>query len=314
LTSIGLTLVVVAHLAAVYLAMMGPMVCLGLQWWTNGDNLAARLDRYLLRLAVLALLAAAVLGGLALGLICRLFPEAYGAASRVLPASRYWYGGVELVFSLVCLLVALALAGGVAVSPLRFTVRWLATLLGGANLVYHFPPLFVMLGVLSTRPAAWGHRIKFTTLLTDAEVLARVTHHLLAALVVTGMAIVWYGARRGGDDARAVAWGARIAAPALVFQLVSGLWLAAVMPAESRSMLLGEDSLAAALFGLSLLATFFVLPRLGAMALGHLERRHAVVTIGLVLALLILMTATRHRTRDRVLGQQVQLQKNFASP
>ncbi|HQU45709.1 MAG TPA: hypothetical protein PK867_23045, partial [Pirellulales bacterium] len=177
-----LTIVVTVHLLAVYLALMGPALGLWLQWRAAADELAARLDRYYLRLAVGGLLVATAAGGLAVVLIGRLFPDAYLAAARELPTSRYWpYGAIELIFSLGCFVLALALAGHVPGSRSRFWIRWLATLLGTTNLVYHFPPLFVMLGVLCTRPDTWGHRAKFTTLLADPEVLARVLHHLLAA-------------------------------------------------------------------------------------------------------------------------------------
>lgn len=304
MASIGLTVVVALHLTVVYVAMMGPLVCLWLQWRARRDDLAARLDRYFLRLSVLSMLVAAMLGGLALLLIGRLFPSAYLAAARVLPERRYWYGGVELVFSLGCFVLALATPQGAVFSRTRFWIRWLATLLGGTNLVYHFPTLFVMLGVLCVRPDHWGHEIKFTALLADGEVLARVAHHLFAALVVTGMAAAWYGARRGREESLAIVWGARLSAIAMVCQLLSGLWLVMALPVDTRQRLLGEDTLAAGLFGLSLLATLVVLPRLVAMALGHVERRHAFASLALLLVTLLLMTATRHQTRELLLAQQ----------
>jgi hypothetical protein len=298
-----LTLAAAMHLVAVYLAMMGPLVCLWLQFRARRDSLAAGINRHLLKLAIAALVIAAALGGVAVLLIGRSFPDAYLAAARVLPSTRYWpYGAVELVFSLVCFVLAAALTAEAAVSRLYFGVRWCTTLLGSTNLAYHFPTLFVMLGVISTRPDSWGKKLKFTTLLTDPEVQARVAHHLLAALVVTGMFVAWYGLRRGADAARAVVWGARIAFVALVCQLAIGLWLVTAMPVGSRQMLLGDDLVAAGLFGGSLLATFLVLPRLAAAALGHIEPRSVKNTIFVVLAIVVLMTATRHRTRALLLS------------
>ncbi|HEV3345164.1 MAG TPA: hypothetical protein VG125_32605 [Pirellulales bacterium] len=301
--SICLSLVVTLHLAAVYLSMMGPLVCLWLQCRAGRDELAARLNRDLLRLASAMLIVAATLGGAAILLIGRLFPEAYLAAARVLPERRYWYGAVELVFSLACFLLALAVSKNGRRSPGRVWTSWLATLLGSTNLIYHFPPLFVMLGVLCLRPNDWGQETRFTALLADGEILARLGHHLLAALLFTGVWIAWSAVRRGGDQ-RPVAWGGRMALAAVLLQFVSGLWLVSAMPAESRELLLGGDTPAGGLFALSLLAAFFVVPRLGAMALGHAERRHTQVTFGLVAAVLFAMTATRHRTREIVVGHQ----------
>lgn len=302
--SICLTTVTAAHLIAVYVAMMGPLVCLWLQWRARRDALAAKLDRYLLWLAVVSLVAAAVLGGTAIWLISRSFPDAYLAAARILPRSRYWpFGVVELFFSLGCFLTAASLAPGhEALSP-RFATRWLATLLGFLNLTYHFPPLFVMLGVLSTRPELWGRNLKFTMLLGDVEVLARVAHHWFAALAVTGMAISATGLRRGETAQRAIVWGSRLAASALVCQLLTGLWLVVSMPAGSQQMLLGDDAMAALLFGGSLLITFLTLPRLAAAAFGESDRRAATLNLALVLSIVLLMTAARHRTRSLLLAR-----------
>ncbi|HVX15800.1 MAG TPA: hypothetical protein VHC22_31750 [Pirellulales bacterium] len=308
--SIGLTVVATLHLLAVYVAMTGPLVCLWLQRRAARDELAARLDRYLLWLAVAALPIAAALGGVAILLISQLFPDAYLAAVRVLPKSRYWpYGAIELVFSLLCFLAAALLP---AVSRWRGVVRWLATLFGSTNLVYHFPALFVMLGVLSTRRTAWGQSIKFTVLLGDAEIGARIVHHLLAALAVGGVAIAWYGLRRSADAARAdvaradtarsIAWGSRIATAAVLGQVFTGLWLIVVIPEGSRNALSGGDGLAAASLGGALLLTFFVLPRLAAAAWGQVEHHAMYRTVLLVLAIVALMTATRHRTRSLLLS------------
>jgi hypothetical protein len=303
LTSICLSLVVTLHLAAVYLSMTGPLVCLWLQWRASRDELASRFDRDLLRTASGMLIAAALLGGIAIVLIARLFPDAYLAAARTLPERRYWYAAIELVFSLVCFFLASTIAPRARDSRARFWTGWLATLLGSTNLIYHFPTLFVMLGVLCLRPKAWDQQIKFTTLLADGEILARLLHHFLAAVLLTGTWIAWQGMRRGGES-RPVAWGGRMAVVAVILQFLSGLWLVSVMPPDSRELLLGADPLAAGLFALSLLGAFFVVPRLGAMALGHAERRHTQLTLGLVLAVLFTMTAARHRTREIRLDHQ----------
>ncbi|HWB12308.1 MAG TPA: hypothetical protein VG826_23985 [Pirellulales bacterium] len=303
MTSICLSLIVTLHLAAVYLSMMGPVVCLWLQWRAGRDEVASQLDRDLLRLASVMLTVAALLGGIAIVLIARLFPDAYLAAARVLPERRYWYGAIELVFSLACFLLASTVGAHERGSRGRFWTGWVATLLGSTNLIYHFPTLFVILGVLCLRPDDWGQQIKFTTLLTDGEIVARLVHHLLAAMLLTGTWIAWHAMWRGGD-LRPAAWGGRMAVAAVILQFVSGLWLVSAMPAGSRELLLGGDSLAAGLFALSLLAAFFIVPRLAAMALGHAERRHTQVTLGLVLAVLFTMTAARHRTREIRLGYQ----------
>lgn len=302
----GLTLVAAAHLAAVYLAMAAPAVCLWLQWRAGRDELARRLDTYLLRLSVASLLLAMLLGGLAVALIARLFPQPYLNAFHELPRRRYEFGVVELIFTLVCYGLALRLGSRAERPPAEpaaprrwFALRWWATFLGALNLAYHFPPLLVMLGVLATRPETWGRPARFTSLLADGEILTRTFHHWLAAAIVGGLALAYYGIRRGAasDDRRAVVWGCRIAAVAMLLQVVSGVMLVAELPIATRHALLGDDALATGLFAAAVLAALFVLPRLAAIGLGHVERRHALGSCLLVVLVLLLMTAARHRTR-----------------
>ena len=310
----GLTLVAAAHLAAVYLAMAAPAVCLWLQWRAGSDELARRLDLYLLRLSVASLLLAMLLGGLAVALIARLFPQPYLNAFHELPRRRYEFGVVELVFTLVCYGLALRLGSRAERPPAEhavprrwFALRWWATFLGALNLAYHFPPLFVMLGVLTTRPETWGRPARFTSLLADGEILARTFHHWLAAAILGGLALAYYGIRRGAasDDRRAVVWGCRIAAAAMLLQVVSGVLLVGELPVATRHALLGDDALATGLFAAAVLAAFFVLPRLAAIGLGHVERRHALGSCLLIFLVLLLMTAARHRTRHLLTSSQV---------
>lgn len=309
----GLTFVAAAHLAAVDVAMAAPALCLWLQWRADRDEVARRLDRYLLRLSLVALLVAIGLGGMAVALVGRLYPEPYLNAFHELPRRRYEFGVVELLFTMACYIVALRLAGprdhadiAPSVARRRFALRWWATLLGSLNLAYHFPPLFVMLGVLTARPETWGQHARFTSLLADGEVLTRTVHHWLASLVMGGVAAAYYGVRRGAasDERVAAAWGCRVAAVAMLLQILSGFLLVAVLPAATRHALLGDDLAATGLFAAALIATFFVLPRLAAIAFGHTDRGYVLGACLMVLLVMLLMTATRHRTRDLLLANR----------
>ncbi|HEX5445192.1 MAG TPA: hypothetical protein VFW87_15240, partial [Pirellulales bacterium] len=245
-------------------------------------------------------------------LIARLHPQPYLNAFHELPRRRYEFGVVELLFSLACYAVALRVGrwraranDGQPIPRRWFAFRWWATFLGSLNLAYHFPPLFVMLGVLTARPATWGHEARFTGLLADGEILARTVHHWLAALVVGGMAAAYYGTRQNGaDDRPAAVWGCRLAAAAMLLQILSGFLLVAELPAATRNALLGDDLAATGLFAAALVATFFVLPRLAATAWGHVDRRYVLGSCLLVLLVMLLMTAARHRTRDLLLANQ----------
>lgn len=312
-------LVVTLHLLAADLAAVGPLVALWFAWRAaRGDRLAADVERGLLRASIWGLLVAAALGASALGLLWLADRQAWFDAARQIPARRYWFGLVELVFSWACLGGALRLARRQAAAGFdgRFSVRFALTALAGTNLAYHFPPLFSAIGVLSTRSGAWGGKTGFLALVADPEVLARTLHHLLAAAAVTGAAIMlgalrWRAAEESDDRRRAVAWGARIALAASALQLLAGLHLLFQLPAASRERLMGGDALAAALFAAALLVAVTLLHRLAAIALGDVQPRAVVVAALLVALVMLLMAATRQRTRNAASARQTAVHSPF---
>ena len=312
LLEMGSALVVTMHLLAADLAAVGPLVVLWFAWRAaGGDRLAADVERGLLRASIWSLIAASALGASALGLLWLADRQAWFEAARQIPARRYWFGLVELVFSWACLGGALALARRQAAAGFdgRFSLRFALAALAGTNLAYHFPPLFSAIGVLSTRPGAAGE-VRFTALICDAEVLARTLHHLLAALAVVGAAIMlgalrWRTAEEADDRRRAAGWGARIALAAVAGQLLAGLHLLFQLPALSRDRLMGDDMLAGLFFAAALLATVMLLHRLAAIAFGDVTPRGIVVAAFLIAMAVLLMTAARHRTRNAAAGGRV---------
>jgi hypothetical protein len=246
-----------------------------------------------------------ILGAAGLGLLWSMDREAWFEAARQIPQRRYWYGLVELGFSLACLAVCLRLAarGPAAGSGGRFKTRFTLLLLAGTNLAYHFPPLFAAIGVLSTRPAGFGHEVRFVALLADPEILARTLHHLLAALAVAGGAIMvgalrWKAADEGDARRRVAAWGGRIALAAVAGQLLAGLHLLFELSPAARQSLMGEDARASLLFAAALLTTVVLLHRLAAISFGDGEPRQIVLSAILIGLAMLLMVAARHRTRQ----------------
>lgn len=298
------TLTVTLHLLAADLAAVGPLVCLWLEWRAaRGDRTAHEAERGLLRDSIAALCIAMLLGAAALGLLWMLDRESWFAAARQLPAQRYWFGLIELVFSLVCMAAALLLwrRDAAAGFTARFSGRFILLALAGTNLAYHFPTLFSAIGVLSTRPESWGQKVKFIQLLADPEVLARTLHHLLAATAVTGGALMLGSLRwwfEEAESARRVAiWGGRIALAASVLQLLAGMHLLFQLPPGARQQLMGEDLTTSLLFAGALLATVMLLHRLAAISFGDVEPRQIVATLLLIVLTILLMAATRQRTR-----------------
>ncbi len=285
-----LAIVLAMHLLAMNVASGAPFVAIWLAWRAHRrhDRAAGEAARALVRAALVTLLAGLLLGGFLLGLVAVDSPEFFATARRI-PASRYWFGGVEVLFYIGCLAIYLGLARrgdeGRGRGQLAFQI--LAALLAGTDLVYHFPPLFAVIGVLGTRPFESTGTIRFVQAIVDPEVMAVVLHFLLASLTATGLAMAVVVGRRvdryaTADAQRLIAWGGRIALAATVGQLPAGLWLLFQVPSEARDALFGEDALAAGCFLLALLATVGLLHHLATVAFGDTSRRQVHVALVLL--------------------------------
>ncbi|HEY5313429.1 MAG TPA: hypothetical protein VIK18_12960 [Pirellulales bacterium] len=287
----GLVAVLIVHLLAVNLASAGPLVGIWLFWkaWRRADRACASAGRRLIVWSLAAVGVGILTGGVALALAWSAMPGFFAAAGR-LPASRYWFGGVELVFYVACL------AGVLRISRVEDLVHrrrfWgIAALLvlAGLDLVYHFPPLFVGLNVLASRPDDWTGPVHFVQLLVDPQVAAMVLHFVLAAAAAGGVALMLLAK---ADDAptreRLVTAGARLTLGATILQLPVGALVLFHLPPASRDALLGGDALASVLFGLALVATLGLLQRTAGIALGETEPR-AVRTAALWFALIVLL-------------------------
>jgi hypothetical protein len=320
LLAVCLIVVLAAHLWAVNLATAAPLVCMWLQWreYRRQDQVGAELGRQLCRQSLIALVVAMLLGGAALGLVWKVHPGPFFNAARQINASRYWFGLVELVFYLVSLGACLGLwrAWAGALTLRRLALLWLADLLAGTDLGYHFPPLFAMIGAFSTRPETWGQGVKFTAALFDPEVMAFTLHFLLASLAVTGatlMLIAWRRSENGGhenEDAAAalrrwVIWGARLALVPTAMQLVAGVLVLLQLPDGLREGLLGQDMLASALFAGSLVASLMLMQYLLAVALGETGARHVLGSVGLMALVILLMVAAQQRSRQKFYEQRI---------
>jgi hypothetical protein len=303
-----LVIVVTAHLLAVGWAVAGPFIGLWFAWQQRrrGNPVSGVFGKRVLGLSLVALLAATVLGGAALGLLWIAHRHPYFDAAAQVPPRRYWFGLVELVFSSICLAAAWKTwpTESTPESAARFWIRWCLILLAATNLTYHFPSLFAVVGVYCTRAELWGTGLPFTKMLVDPEVFARTLHHLLASFAIAGSTLAYLtrpSARAGLPDVargRAAAWGGRIALTAVAGQLLSGTHVLIEMPAASRDRLLGGDMIATVAFAASLMATVALLHTLAIVALGHAGQRQLTTAVVLVVLVVLLMVAVRHRTRQ----------------
>jgi len=296
------------HLTSVNAAFGGPILALWLDFrrTRHADPLADALGRRLLRVSLHGLYAGAFFGAISAWLWWSSHPLEVSAAARSLPESRYYFAVAELAFSAVCFEGWLRLwrHGG------RRTIfgRFLAVA-AITNTVYHFPTLFAILSVLSTRPQEATGLVRFVKYLGDPEVLARVAHFAAASLAVAGAILAALAAsinsrtKNTGEEvvesaARIKARGGLIALIATVLQWPIGIVVVLQLPEISRQALLGESTSATMLFGISLTAVVVLMHRLAGAAFGETtpaEVRSVLFWLGLTI---VLMTAVRHYSRE----------------
>jgi hypothetical protein len=298
--------VLAAHLIVVDLAMIAPLACIWLarRQMRRGDALAGWLKIRLARQSLVALAVGIGLGTAQVGLLWLAADQDFFAAVGRVPAGRLWFSLAELVFYAGCMGGYLWLERGLSRRPV---VSAVLAVLAATDLMYHFPPLFSILGLMSSRPELIGRELTgalYRELLIDPEVMAMVLHVWLAAVAVTAVAImrsvermpddIVPGATTGpaGADAQAVhsmsadstavtsaasasvatpsiaTTAARFALGATLLQLPVGMWVLFTVPDRPRDALLGADVSATLLFVLSLVAALGLVHHLAASALG----------------------------------------------
>lgn len=285
------------HLAAANVAVGGPFLALWLyrRAGRGGDAAADVLGRRMLRGSLHAMYFAAGLGIAAAFLWYSSAEVPVAKAFRALPRSRYEFGVAEFVISAVCYEVWLRMWRR---DSQRRRTAWWVGFFGATNVAYHFPTLFTMLSVLSTRSLPSDGTIRFVALLGDGEVLARTTHFLLASAAVSG-AVLMALARTdaANDQLRYQTIGARIALIATLLQWPVGIGVLLTLPDVSRDLLMGDDAIVAMLFGTSLAAVVGLMHALAGPAFGvasSREVRSALVWLGITV---LLMTAVRQYAR-----------------
>lgn len=297
-----------AHLLAVNVAAGGPLVAIWLEWKARGgrDALAARSADFLAKWSVLSLLAGAVLG-LLLGVL--FWNDSY----RHLWLDRLWHKVSWGLAELGCSFVAMSgywlwRACRTRAGTMTAAARMVLLLFAATNLLYHFPPLFLVAGRMSDAGATAGAPVTpaiFRQEMVRGEVPALSTHFVLASLAVTGVMLLrlaLYVRRCGGsdeDDMRLTSWGGRIALVSSVLQLPVGLWVLSSVGASIQNRLMGGHPAATACFLVSVAGALWLMRELVAVALGERERSQIVRAMALMVSVVVLMTAGQHFARAR---------------
>jgi len=302
-----LVLVLSIHLLAANVAAAAPLVCLALDIRESrrGDALAGDVGRWLLRMSLAGLALALTLGGGALAIVWYSDWERFSRAAAWVPVSRYWWAVPELALYFVCVAAYLKLwKPGVTRSGRAVWLRRALGLVASTNLAYHFPLLFLAIGVYSARGIS--EPVNFRAALVDPEIASQFIHHLLASVAVVGVVMMGYALRmeragRTTDDVHRVAiWGGRVALVPTLLQWLAGLYVLLQLPERSRAGLLGGDVLGSCLFGAALVGVVVLMHRLAGVAFGETERRNLISSMALMAIVVVTMVGARHRARHEV--------------
>ncbi len=305
-----LTVLVALHLLLVDVAMVGPLVCVWLEWRDTryAERAAGRLGKTWAGLVHWTLAGGIVLGCLLLAIRWWMDDRAYFSAVAVIPVGRLWFGLGELLFSFGCMGAYVALWNRWRNHRLMHRALAIAA---AANLLMHFPALFTIISVLTTRVDQWGQvldRAGYQRLLLDTEVVPRVIHVWLAAFAANGVLLMVFGLRLGDDEAqpalrrRLIQRGAWLGLAPTLLQIPAGLWLVLQMPDAARQPLLGGDWLSSGLFLGSLFLALQLIHTLSAIALGDPEPKLIRRSVAILLALVLLMVGTRACLHEHALG------------
>ena len=292
------------HLLAIGVAASGPIICILLSWRTEIESPAFKVGRKLAWWSVGGLLVGMILGTLSLFLLS---DQSYWEVLSKVPEGDLWFAGSELLFSLVCLVTYAA-----TWKQLQRRRGWhgLIGLVSVTNLLYHFPPLMIVLGQLTDGSAQlnsdWLDRATLLELMFRQEVVAPWLHFVLATYTIAGGAALWLFSRQqitASESEEPEGPVRKVAIATLVVsisQLPIGLWLVTTIPQSSRAALMGKSAVASLAFLAAMLVVFLLLGRLIKIALGEFTaedlRKAALWMVLVVLAMAISTRSSREQS------------------
>jgi hypothetical protein len=301
------------HLICMNVASGAPLLCVLLEWKllknsaSASPNIAARQAAdYLAAMTVLSLIAGSLLG-LVMGIL--LWTPEYASLWTKRLAHKMHWGGAEL-------LVSLAVLAGYWLWRKRSSTSSTASailksgllLFASTNLLYHFPPLFLIAGKLADSKDAGGDAVSgklFVQEMLAGEIPALWVHFTLASLAMAGIMLLGLALRlrrRGApeEEVRRVAiWGGWWGLIPSLAQLPVGLWVMMSLPSSSQSQIMGSSGEATVFFLAGVIAALWLLRELVSIAMGEVSRGNLIRAMTAMVAVVILMTGTHQSTKDR---------------
>ena len=309
LIDLALTLLLAGHLLCMNLAAALPLFCLLFQWQArrHHDVAVSGQVRPLSWLSMGTLLLGALAGLLVAALM---WVQHDRALFEVLPRfeRKIWWGLGELVFYLVCLAVYIALDRPPGQSRRAVWVtQFILAFLAATNLLYHFPPLFGAMVMISHEPDLASNHItvdEFRHLISTGKVMSLTVHFWLASLAVAALFVADHSVRVGSNGASTgrLPWLAQIAAgialAATALQILVGTWVLVQIGPVPQHRLLGGDAWATSLLALAVLSVLMLLQQLAELSFSQPERRRTRRALVWMIVVVVLMTAAiRHAER-----------------
>jgi hypothetical protein len=296
------------HLICMNVASGAPLVCIWLEWKLRGKekNAARSAADYLARMAVLTLVAGSLLG-LAMGLLLWT-PEYATLWTKRLGHKMHW-GGLELIFSLVILAGYWLWRSKSAVSGIWGVLGKTALLLfASTNLLYHFPPLFLIAGKLAQGVQQSTESVQgkvFVQEMLSGEIPALWVHFSLASLAMAGIMLLGLALRMGRrgapaeDVSRVAIWGGYWGLVPSLVQLPVGLWVMSALSPGSQSRIMGSSGAATVCFLAGIVAALWLLRELVSIAMGESARSNLIRAMTAMVVVVLLMTGTHYFSKER---------------
>lgn len=305
-------LVLSLHLICMNVGSGAPLLCIWLEWKLRkggtslAGNAAKQAADYLAAMTVLALVAGSLLG-LVLGIM--LWTPEYASLWTKRLAHKMHWGGAELLVSLGVLAGywfwrkrsgAGSMAGAI--------IKIVLLLFASTNLLYHFPPLFLIAGKLADVNETSGEAVRgklFVHEMLAGEIPALWVHFTLASVAMAGVMLLGLALRlrrRGSPEeetARVAAWGGWWGLVPSVLQLPVGLWVMASLPPSSQSRIMGSSGAATVFFLAGIVAALWLLRELVSIAMGETSRGNMIRAMSAMVLVVFLMTGTHQCAKYR---------------
>lgn len=246
----------------------------------------------------LVALVGGILLGLGQGILLWLDGQSgYFTAIQQLWDSKIIYGVIELVFSAACMAGYLAWwKWGTRGKAWQRYLSRLLPILAATNLLYHFPTLFTIMGMLARGETSLEGPIDsaaFRELLVQPRVIWFTIHFWLASLATATLVAAEHALARLPETeaqkcaGRAFSW----TLGATLLQIPTGFMLTTTLGPAQQARLMGGDILCSVLFGLGIGSSLWLLYQLGELALFEPNRRKSRMALGLLAATVVSMTA-----------------------